>query len=174
MYSEDDMQYALEMTRIIHEPDRRIDTFSSTQFEFSLITEDMDQVNHVRIREGKVEAQQPRILKAQHLTEFNFEGFGEKGEEFGQWLQENFADVPFLRYGFNFKATDVAESTVHESIEVVRDRVLAETISRNNPMSAVIEGIDDAWQISVLKFTVEMIQKSHGINIFDFKRRGFL
>ena len=36
MYSPDDVQYALETTRVLYEPDRRIDTFGSTRFEFEL------------------------------------------------------------------------------------------------------------------------------------------
>jgi hypothetical protein len=28
--------------------------------------------------------------------------------------------------------------------------------------------------VCLLKFTVEMIEKSQGINLFDFKRRGLL
>ena len=43
-----------------------------------------------------------------------------------------------------------------------------------NPLAAVIHGVDDAWEICLLKFTVEMIGKSQGINVFDFKRRGLL
>jgi hypothetical protein len=38
----------------------------------------------------------------------------------------------------------------------------------------VIQGVDDTWEISLLKFTVDMIAKSQGINVFDFKRRGLL
>ena len=34
--------------------------------------------------------------------------------------------------------------------------------------------VDDTWEISLLKFTFEMIQKSHNINMFDFKRRGLI
>ena len=174
MYGEDDIHYALEMTEVIHEPDRRIDTFSSTRFEFLLLTELMDSVDRVRIREGRVEAEKPLILTAESMHGFNFEGFGEKAEDFGRWLGEHFPDVPFLKYGFNFRALDVTENVVHESMANVRDRVVSDTIARGNPLSAVIEGTDDAWEISVLKFTIEMIQKSHGINIFDFKRRGLL
>jgi hypothetical protein len=37
-------------------------------------------------------------------------------------------------------------------------------------MRAVIQGVDDAWEVCLLKFTVEMIAKSRGINEFDFKR----
>lgn len=34
MYSEDDIQYALESTNILYVPDRRIDTFGDTRFSF--------------------------------------------------------------------------------------------------------------------------------------------
>ena len=43
-----------------------------------------------------------------------------------------------------------------------------------DPMATVLEGIDDAWEISLLKFGLDMVQKSQGINLFDFKRRGLL
>ena len=39
MPTEFDIQYALENTQVLHEPDRRIDTFGSTQFEFQIVTE---------------------------------------------------------------------------------------------------------------------------------------
>ncbi|MCX6866269.1 MAG: hypothetical protein NTV46_08655 [Verrucomicrobia bacterium] len=39
MHSQDDIHYALETTRVLHEPDRRIDTFGETRFEFQLISE---------------------------------------------------------------------------------------------------------------------------------------
>ena len=43
-----------------------------------------------------------------------------------------------------------------------------------SPMKAVIQGVDDTWEVSLLKFTLEMIEKSQGINVFDFRRRGLL
>ena len=42
------------------------------------------------------------------------------------------------------------------------------------PSLAIIEGVDDAWEICVLKFSFEMILRSHEINAFDFKRRGLI
>ena len=53
MYSEDDIHYALETTEVLHEPDRRIDTFGSTSFEFHLVSELMDDVSQVRVRSGR-------------------------------------------------------------------------------------------------------------------------
>ena len=63
---------------------------------------------------------------------------------------------------------------MNDSLEEVRGRVVAEAKRVGNPMQAVIEGVDDAWEVCVLRFAVEMVQKSHGINIFDFKRKGLL
>ena len=39
MHSPDNIQYALETTRVLLEPDRRIDTFGDTRFEFLLLSE---------------------------------------------------------------------------------------------------------------------------------------
>ncbi len=174
LYSQDDIQYALESTAILLEPDRRIDTFGTTSFEFHLITEPMDSVGETRVREGQLHAERPTIIKPEAYSEFAYEGFGEQAEAFSQWLHENASDLSVLRYGFNFRKDGVREDLVNEPFEPVRDRVLARARQTSNPLSAVIHGVDDAWEICLLKFTVDMIGKSQGINVFDFKRRGLL
>jgi hypothetical protein len=174
MYSDDDIQYALETTEVIHEPDRRIDTFGSTSFEFHLLSELMGQVGVVRVRRGRIEAERPQIVKPEHYSDLMFDGFGEQAEAFMGWLREHGANLSFLKYGFSFRASDVTEDLVHEHIETVKDRILGESHIISNPLSAVIQGVDDSWEISLMKFTIEMIQKSQGINVFDFKRRGLL
>ena len=174
MPSEFDFQYAIENTRVIYEPDRRIDTFGSTQFEFRLVSEHMDNVIITRVREGRIDAMKPLILKPEGMEEWNFEGFGPEGQAFGDWVKQHIKNLAILRYGFQFKRGDVSEQLVHEPHAAVCDRIVAETRSSGNPMRAVIKGVDDTWEISLLKFTFEMIEKSHNINIFDFKRRGLL
>lgn len=174
MYSEDDIHYALETTEVLYEPDRRIDTFGSTSFEFHLISELMDQVGQVRVRTGKITAERPTIVKPEPHSDLEFEGFGEQAEAFAEWLKSRMKNAAALQYGFNFKKSDVTESLIHDTVENVRDRVVSEARVRSNPMTAVIQGVDDTWEICLLKFTMEMIQKSHRINLFDFKRRGLL
>ncbi len=41
-------------------------------------------------------------------------------------------------------------------------------------MSTIIEGVDDAWEVCLLKFTVDLIQRSAGENVDEWKRRGLL
>lgn len=174
MYSEDSIQYALETTEVLHEPDRRIDTFGTTSFQFHLISELMDDVRQIRVRTGQIHAQRPTILKPEPYSDLEFEGFGEQAEAFARWMKERGGKAALLQYGFSFKKSDVTESMVHDSLAVVTDRVVTEARDSGNPLSAVILGVDDTWEICLLKFTIEMIQKSHKINLFDFKRRGLL
>ncbi len=174
MYSDESIQYALETTQVLLEPDRRIDTFGTTVFEFHLISELMDSINEVRIRRGNIEAARPMIVSPHAEDGLSFEGFGDQAEEFADWFSRQEGTAAFLKYGFNFKQRNIQESIVHDPIDDVRERVLKQVADSNNPLNAVIEGVDDTWEISLLRFTVEMIQKSHGINVFDFKRRGLL
>jgi len=178
MHSQDDIHYALETTRVLHEPDHRIDTFGETRFEFQLLSELMDSTGEVRIRTGEVEAQRPRILRPEAYREIELEGFNPSARARFDKMVEKFRaegkDLAFLQYGFQFRRGQVHEEIVHDSMDAVRERVLDDIRRTGNPARAVIEGVDDAWEISILKFSFEMILRSHEINAFDFKRRGLI
>ena len=172
--SSDSIIYAIETTQVLHAPDRRIDTFGATNFEFCLITELMDSANQVRVREGRIEAEKPQILAPEGMASLIFDGFGERAEQLANHFRESGMDMNFLKYGFNFYNRNMSESIVHDSIENVSERVVKEVVSSGNPSRAVIQGVDDTWDISLIKFTWEMISQSIETNQFDFKRRGLL
>jgi len=174
MVNPDDFQYAMETTRVLHEPDRRIDTFGSTRFEFHILSEQMDSVGKVVIRRGEVEAQKPQLIKPAGFSDIELEGFDPKVMQVIEHLRDIGADLSFLRYGFQFRRSHVSEEIVHDRIETVRDNIMAEVRRTGNPSLAVIESVDDAWEVGVMKFTLEMIIKSSEINRFDFKRKGLL
>ena len=178
MHREDDILYALETTRILYEPDRRIDTFSATRFEFRLLSELMDSAGQVRIRTGEVEASKPLLLRPDEYRDVELDGFGqemrERFDEMLERLREQGFDLAFLKYGFQFRRGEVREEIVHDSFDAVVERSVEEARRVGNPMEAVIAGVDDAWEISILKFAFHMITKSRDINRFDFQRRGLL
>lgn len=174
-FSNDDVAWAIDQTEVIHEPARRIDTFGSTVFNYLLISELMDSVNEVRVREGRMEAMRPQILRPEGYDELMFEGFtGEQATAFREWFEQVGGDLTFLKYGFSFTKTPVSEHIAHEPIEAVCDRVMEDLRVSGDPMTAAIRGVDEAWEICLIKFSYDMIEKSHGINTFDFKRRGLL
>ena len=174
MISEDSFQYAMENTRVVLAPDRRIETFGSTNFRFHLVTELMDRVGVVRVRDGKIEAERPQIIAPGHYSRMMLEGFGEQARNFADWLEKRPEKMAFLKYGFQFRKRDVVENVAHGSVEEVVDRIKSGIGKAEEPLSAIIVGVDDAWEVCLLKFTIDLIQQSAGGNVSDFRQRGLL
>ena len=169
------IEFALRHTKVLYVPDRRIDSFGDTRFNFRLITEPMDEVGVCRIRSGWVEANRPRILRPADLRGIETDGFSSDAARFFEWMEANGARLQALfKYGFRFGRSDVHEELVHDAAMEVQDRVVKEALSSGDPFRAVILGVDSAWEVSLLSFMLEMIQQSHEINVFDFKRRGLI
>jgi hypothetical protein len=172
MYPAHDVQYALENTRVVVSPDRRIDTFGTTNFRFYLVSELMDSVGEIRVRDGRISADRPRIVTPDHVSRLLLEGFGEDAQQFARMLQARHA--AFLKYGFEIRKSDLSDILVHDCLEAVLDRVERQIPEAERSGSAVIQGVEEGWEICLLKFTFDLVQLSTNINIFDFKRRGLL
>ncbi len=135
----------------------------------------MDEVGSTRVRAGWVETGRPRIYRPENLRGIETEGFSREAHRFFDWMQEHGARLQaLLHYGFQFKRSEVQEELVHEDVRAVSDRVVQEALHSGDSLRAVILGVDDVWEASLLRFMLEMVQQSHEINIFDFRRRGLL
>jgi hypothetical protein len=174
MWSEDNFQYAIENTEVIVAPQGRIATFGQTSFHFYLISELMDQVNEVRVRNGRIHAERPQILTPDHYARLLLEGFGEKAQRFAEHLRDRAQKFAVLRYGFQFRKTDVTERTIRDNIGSVIAQTKAQLERKDDPLSAIIQGVDDAWEVCLLKFTIDLIERSSGGNMDDLRRRGFV
>ncbi len=174
MLKQDDFEYAIENTRVIVAPEQSIATFGSTSFEFYLISELMDQVNEVRVRRGNIHAERPEIVTPDQYCKLLLEGFGEKAESYVERLRERIRDVAVLRYGFRFRKTDVTERTIRDSVGSVVDETRRQVERSNEGRSAVIHGVDEGWEVCLLKFTIDLIERSSRENLGDFRRRGLL
>jgi len=174
MAKQSDIQYAMEHSHVLREPDHRIDTFGSTRFHFVILSEMMDEVGKVIVRRGTVEAFKPKIIKPAHFSSVELEGFDEKARELLDWLKEQKMEPVYFQYGFNFKRTEVNSEIITGNYETVKAEILDKVHAEDDPMMGVMESIEDAWEIGLLKFSIDMIQKSQEINQFDFKRRGLI
>lgn len=174
MISEDDFQYAVENTRVVVEPERRIETFGSTTFRFLLVSELMDEVHQVRVRDGRIEAQRPRIIAPQHFQRMVLDGFGERAREFADFLEHHGDLIRILRYGFELKKTDLSELVLHEPLESVLGRLESQVRQESDSVTALISGVDEAWEVCLLKFTTDLIRRSAGENLGDWQKRGLL
>jgi hypothetical protein len=174
LITKDSFDYAIENTHVIVAPEQQIATFGHTSFKFYLISELMDRVDQVRVRNGKIHAERPQILAPEHYSRLLLEGFGEKAQRYVDQLRERLRDIAVLRYGFQFRKTDVTEETLRDSIDAVISRTKRQVENENELLSAVIHGVDDAWEVCLLKFTIDMIERSSGGNVRDFRKRGLI
>lgn len=166
--------YALENTRTHLEPSGLIETFGSTMFDFVLVSQLMDEVDRIRLRRGSLRAERPRLVAPQHFAKIMLDGFGEQAREFADWLENHGENLGFLRYGFQFTKSNLREEIVRGDLQAVLTRAVDEARSDGGTRRAVIEGVDDAWEVSLLKLAVETARRSAGGNVEEWRKRGLL
>lgn len=156
------------------EPSGLIETFGSTAFDFVLVSELMDEVDRVRLRHGTLQAERPRIVAPQHFARIMLEGFGDKAREFADWLEAHGGDMKFLRYGFQFTKSNLREEVVTGAIDGVVERAVQQARTDGSARRAVIEGVDDAWEVSLLKLAIDTARRSAGGNVEEWQKRGLI
>jgi hypothetical protein len=174
MPTPDDIWYAIANTEVLVAPEKLLETFGSTVIKYHLISEKMDAVNEVRVREGRVHAERPQILTPAYVERVLLDGFGAEAEGYIDWLRGHISDLTFLKYGFRFKKEEMSEQTIHESFETALARVKTHVAEKADPLTAIIKGVDDAWEVCLLKFVTDTIRKSVPQNYNELKKNRYL
>lgn len=174
MPTPDDIWYAIAHTEVILPPRRKLETFGNTIIHYHLVAETMDSVNEVRVREGRVHAERPQVLTPHYFEQLLLDGFGGEAGDFTHWLRDHVKDLAFLKYGFRFRKEETSESVVHETLEAVTERVASRVGERGDPLAVVIQGVDDPWEICLLKFVTDTIRASAPGNFQELKERRML
>ncbi|MDE1170730.1 MAG: hypothetical protein PW734_05905 [Verrucomicrobium sp.] len=174
MISEDTFRYALENTRVVLPPRRRLETFGSSLLNYYLVTGDMDRPDLSRVREGRIEAERPQIMSPHHFSKLFLEGFGERAESFAAFLSQNAARFTFLQHGFHFRKNELQTHEVSRPVEAVLEEVRLRVEGKDDPLAAVIAGVDDAWEVCLLKFMVDLVQQSAPWQVEEMRRKGLL
>lgn len=156
-----DFWYAVNNTEILLRPSQRLETFGSTVVDYQLITEMMDAPDRVRVREGRLQAYRPEIITPQSFLETALEGFSDaESRAYVDWLREHERDLLILKYGFNLRKQETSEQLITDRIEAVVDRAKADLTARQNPLSALLVGVDEPWEVCLLKLMVDLVQQS--------------
>ncbi len=170
----EDIWYALANTEVILAPQQKLETFGNTVINYHLLSEKMDAINEVRIREGRVHAERPQVLTPSYFERLLLDGFGEGASQYLEWLRENMEDLTFLKFGFRFRKEEIQEQIVHENLDAVATRVKNHVQELGDPLTAVIKGVDDAWEICLLKFATDTIRNSVPEHLTNLKRQKML
>lgn len=166
-----DFWYAVNNTEVIIHPRRQLETFGATTLYYHLVSEHMDTVNQIRVREGRIHAYRPQILTPEALGHVMLEGFTEdQSRRYMEWMRENESTMVFIKYGFSIRKEQLNEHIITDSIENVIDRVRQEVEKSSEPMHALIRGVDEPWEVCLLKLIVDVIQLSAPGNAMELQR----
>ena len=167
-----DFRYAVDNTHILLAPASRLETFGATVLNYHLVTELLDEVNKIRVREGRVKANRPEIVTPNSFMENLLDGFGEQAQAYAQWLRENDQSLMILRYGFAISKEQTNEEIVTGELPGVAERVRAVVEEKADPLAAVVVGVEQPWEVCLLKLMVDVVQNSAQGNVQDFRSKG--
>jgi hypothetical protein len=168
---EDFMRTVLHGTRILRPPRHVLATFGTTMLNYVLLSELPGAKKRCRRREGRVTAQRPQIITPD-LFRKRFEGFGEEAEMFSE-LMERLYGKEFRGLAYTFKNELDRTSLESASLREVAQRVLDVMNREDAPRTALLEGPDAAWSLSIMKFIVEVSLRSFSANVRELDERGF-
>ena len=168
-----DRWYAAKSARFLVEPSHRLETFGSTLVNYHLISELDDHPGKVRVREGRLEAHQPLVITP-HVSDIETEGFGDEARAYLEFLKENEENLRILQYGYSLKSDNFSEQIVTDRLSVVAARVKDEVIASNDKFAAVVQCVDDPWDVALVELWLREVNRSAGGNIKELQRRGKL
>jgi 2-hydroxy-3-keto-5-methylthiopentenyl-1-phosphate phosphatase len=166
-----DFWYAVNNTEIVVLPSSQLETFGATMLNYHLVSELMDSTTQVRIREGRMQASRPEIITPTAYSKFLLEGFGEEAGKYLDWLKEHESDIRILQYGYQLKQESFSEHLVSDNLKTVVERVSNEVRQKADPCGAVVQGVDDPWDVCLIKLFREVIQKSAKRNFQELATR---
>ena len=153
-------------------PQRHLETFGATVLNYHLVSELMDSVNQTRVRVGRIQANQPQIITPEAYSETLLEGFGDEANKYVEWLKEHEKDVRVLQYGYRLKQESFKEHIISETRQTVLERVEQEVKAREDPFSAVVSGVDEPWDVCLIKLFWEVVQHSAQANVQELSKRN--
>ena len=159
-----DFWYAVNNTAVVVAPKRHLETFGNTLINYHMVSELMDNVGQVRIREGRMQALRPQIVTPSAYSSMILDGFGEQAEKYLEWLRDHEDQVRILRYGYTLRQESFSEHVVTDKLDAVIERVKQDVTARNDPFSAVIKGVDDPWDVCLVRLFWQVIQNSAQAN----------
>lgn len=170
------IKYAVEHTEVLRPPKQTLSTFGTTNIYYYLVTEPVyaelvKNITETAIREGRVVAQRPRIVTPYYLS--RLEGFSTEARTYFEALiKAHGPDAPGLFYTYRNEPKEL--TIVSDNLLSVIDKLNTELDRRGDPLTSIIKGQDELWDVSLMKFIYEVTRSSLQNNIQQMGSRGLL
>ena len=74
-----------------------------------------------------------------------------------------------LQYGFIIRKEEIHDEIITDTLEAVLDRVAKAVQQKDEPLSAVVAGVDTPWEVSLLKMMFEVSSNSFQANVREME-----
>jgi len=167
---------AVRRTEILRAPKQNLATFGMTNIYYYLVTEPVyselaKNVTETVVREGRVIAEKPRIVTPYYLS--RLEGFSSEARKYFEALIEaHGSSAPGLFYTYKNEPKEL--NIVSDNLLSVVDKLNTEINKRGDPLTSIIKGEDEFWDVSLMKFIYEMTRSSLRNNLRQMGSSGLL
>jgi len=168
MEMDDKIKYALEHTELVRSPRQQLATFGSSIIDYYVVTELVGNVSVVR--DGKVVAERPKIVTPAYLV--NVEGFSEQARRYIAAMARERPHESSVLY--RYKNEPKGMNVISEPIGQVINKLSSQIDEQHSPLSTIIKGVEEVWDVSLLMFIYELTTRSMRANVAEFDRRGLL
>jgi len=174
--SDDRIEHAVMHTEILRLPKQSLSTFGTTNIYYYLVTEPaykelIKEINETVVREGRVIAERPRIVTPYYLS--RLEGFSLEARRYlNALIKAHGLDAPGLFYTYRNEPKEL--NIVSDHWLSVVGKLNAEIDKRGDPLTSIIKGEDELWDVSLLKFIYELARSSLPHNLSQMGARGLL
>ena len=168
-----DRWYAAKSARFLVEPSHRLETFGNTLVNYHLVSELPDNPGKIRVREGRLEAHQPLVITP-NFSQIETEGFGDEARAYLDFLKENEQHLRILQYGYHLKSDKFSEQIVTGRLSAVTERVKDEVVASNDKFAAVVQCVDEPWDVALVELWLREVSRSAKGNIDELQKKGKL
>jgi hypothetical protein len=167
---------AVRQTEILRPPKRSLATFGTTNVYYYLVTEPayseiIKSAAETVVREGRVIAERPKIVTPFYLSQL--EGFSSEAKKYFDTLIKTYgSNAPGLFYTYKNEPKEL--TIVSDNLLAVVEKLNDEIDKRGDPLTSIIRGQDELWDVSLMKFIYEMTRSSLPDNLLQMETRGLL
>jgi len=179
MTEEDErIAYAISNTFVLRQPKQTLSTFGTTNIHYYLLTKPVytdlvnkdTSVDETVVREGRVITERPKVITPSYL--FSLEGFSQHARKYLELLAQRYGpNAPGIFYSYKNEPKDT--SIVSSPMKTVVDRINREIDSKGDPLSTIIKGVDEMWDVSVMKFIYEVTERSLSRHTSELGSMGY-
>ena len=178
MNSSADWYKAIEQTYIVKYPKQHLATFGITNIEYFVVTEPLytaidPQKKELEgvVRKGKVRAEQPTLITPTYAMNLN--GFSDEAYKyFSQVARLYGANSPGIMYQYNNEPENL--EILSGNPNEIAHRISKELRDKKNDLSVVISGVDEFWDVALLKFIYEFTASSVSFNSREMRGAGLM